>query len=171
MSRRLSVPGFELTATHSDAWNLKAVPPSMLVIGGGATGAQVASIFNAFGCHVQLFQAGPRILHTEDADVSATVADAFRAAGIEVREAFGAIESFEKIPTGVRMVFTKNGVRNSAEAALAVVAFGWVADAAGLNLAKAGVELDTRGYVCVDNYLQTSTPHIFAAGDNPMHRA
>src|SRR4029077_1896272 len=46
VSRRLSVPGFELTATHSDAWALTSVPPSMLVIGGGATGAQVASIFN-----------------------------------------------------------------------------------------------------------------------------
>jgi pyruvate/2-oxoglutarate dehydrogenase complex dihydrolipoamide dehydrogenase (E3) component len=47
-SRRLAVPGFELTATHSDTWSLTAFPPSMLVIGGGATGAQVASIF-AFG--------------------------------------------------------------------------------------------------------------------------
>ena len=44
-SRQLSVPGSELTATHSDAWALRAVPPSMLVIGGGATGVQVASIF------------------------------------------------------------------------------------------------------------------------------
>jgi cation diffusion facilitator CzcD-associated flavoprotein CzcO len=55
-SRRLSVPGFALTATHSDAWSLTAVPPSMLVVGGGATGVQVASIFNAFGSRVQLFQ-------------------------------------------------------------------------------------------------------------------
>jgi pyruvate/2-oxoglutarate dehydrogenase complex dihydrolipoamide dehydrogenase (E3) component len=59
MSRRLSVPGFELTATHSDAWSLSSVPRTMLVIGAGATGAQVASIFNAFGSRVQLFQAVP----------------------------------------------------------------------------------------------------------------
>jgi pyruvate/2-oxoglutarate dehydrogenase complex dihydrolipoamide dehydrogenase (E3) component len=71
LSRRLAVPGFELTATHSDAWALAAVPSSMLVIGGGATGVQVASIFNPFGSRVQLFQAGPRILPTEDEDVSA----------------------------------------------------------------------------------------------------
>ena len=83
-SRRLSVPGFELTATHSDAWGLTAVPPSMLVIGGGATGVQVASIFNAFGSRVQLFQAAPRILPTEDDDVSAAVAAAFRESGIIV---------------------------------------------------------------------------------------
>jgi pyruvate/2-oxoglutarate dehydrogenase complex dihydrolipoamide dehydrogenase (E3) component len=165
VSRRLSVPGSELTATHSDAWSLSAVPPSMLVIGGGATGVQVASIFNAFGSRVQLFQAAPRILHTEDEEVSAAVADALRAAGVIVREDFGVIDSFEKTPSGVRIILTKDGHRDSAEAALAVVAVGWVADAAGLNLAKAGVETDSRGYVRVDNYLQTSTSHIFAAGD------
>src|SRR5262249_50461403 len=164
-SRRLSVPGSELTATHSDAWSLTAVPPSMLVIGAGATGAQVASIFTAFGTRVQLFQAGPRILPTEDEDVSAAVATAFRAAGMEVREGFGTIERFEKTPHGVRMVFSKDGALESAEAALAVVAVGWVADTVGLGLAVAGVETDARGFVRVDVYRQTTAPHVFAAGD------
>ena len=165
VSRRLSIPGFELTATHSDAWALTSVPPSMLVIGGGATGAQVASIFNAFGSRVQLFQAGRRILPSEDEDVSAAVAAAFRESGIVVRENFGDIESFERTPSGVRMIFAKDGLRDSAEAALAVVAVGWVANIAGLNLATAGVETNQRGFVGVDAYLRTSAPHIFAAGD------
>jgi pyruvate/2-oxoglutarate dehydrogenase complex dihydrolipoamide dehydrogenase (E3) component len=165
VSRRLSVPGFELTATHSDAWGLTSVPPSMLVIGGGATGAQVASIFNDFGTRVELFEAGPRILPTEDEDVSAAVAVAFRAAGIAVRENFGNIESFEKTPGGVRMNFSKGSARDSAEAALVVVAVGWVANTAGLSLATAGVETDHRGFVRVDDYLRTNAPHVFAAGD------
>jgi pyruvate/2-oxoglutarate dehydrogenase complex dihydrolipoamide dehydrogenase (E3) component len=165
VSRRLSIPGGELTNTHSDAWNLTSVPPSMLVIGAGATGVQVASIFNAFGSRVQLFQTGPRILPSEDEDVSAAVAAAFRESGIVVHENFGAVESFEKTPTGVQMIFAKNGERDSAEATLAVVAVGWVADTAGLNLTAAAVETDRRGFVKVDGYLRTSTPHIFAAGD------
>ena len=165
VSRRLSVPGFELTATHSDAWALTSVPPSMLVIGAGATGAQVASIFNAFGSRIQLFQAGPRILPTEDEDVSAAVAAAFRKSGIIVRENFGDIESFEKTPSGVRMIFSKDGARDSAEAALAIVAVGWVANTAALNLAAVGVETNQRSFVRVDAYLRTSAPHIFAAGD------
>ncbi|HEU4769095.1 MAG TPA: FAD-dependent oxidoreductase, partial [Pyrinomonadaceae bacterium] len=106
VSRRLSVPGAELTATHSDAWTLKEVPTSMLVIGGGATGAQVASVFNAFGSEVQLFHAGSRILPTEDEDVSHAVAAAFRQSGIQVREDFGVIESFEKTSAGVRMHYS-----------------------------------------------------------------
>src|SRR5258705_2933345 len=165
VSRRLSVPGFELASTHSDAWRLTSVPPSMLVVGAGATGVQVASIFNAYGSRIQLFQTAPRILPSEDEDVSAAVSAAFRESGIVVHENFGAIESFEKTPTGVRMIFSKNGDRDSAEATLAVVAVGWVADTEGLSLATAGVEIDHRGFVKVDGYLRTSTPHIFAAGD------
>jgi pyruvate/2-oxoglutarate dehydrogenase complex dihydrolipoamide dehydrogenase (E3) component len=157
-SRRLPVPGFELTNTHSDAWGLTSVPPSMLVVGAGATGVQVASIFNAFGSRVRLFQNGPRILPTEDAA-------AFREAGIEVHENIRTIESFEKTQSGVRMIFSRDVVRDSAEAALAVVAVGWAANTAGLNLAAAGVETDHRGFVKVDGYFRTSTPHIFAAGD------
>jgi pyruvate/2-oxoglutarate dehydrogenase complex dihydrolipoamide dehydrogenase (E3) component len=137
----------------------------MLVIGGGATGAQVASIFNAFGSRVHLFQAGPRILPTEDEDVSAAVAAAFRGSGIVVREDFGEIESFEKTPSGLRMIFSKDGARDSEEAALAVVAVGWMANTAGLGLETAGVETDHRGFVRVDAHLRTSAPHIFAAGD------
>jgi dihydrolipoamide dehydrogenase len=165
ISRRLPIPGFELTSTHSDAWGLTSVPPSMLVVGGGATGAQVASIFNAFGTRIQLFEAGPRILATEDEDVAAAASRAFRESGMVVKENFGTIESFEKTPTGIRMNFSKDGKRDSAEAALVVVAVGWVADSARLNLAAAGVELNERKFVKVDEYLRTSAPHIFAAGD------
>jgi len=164
-SRKLPVPGNELTATHSDAWSLTSAPPSMLVIGAGATGAQVASIFNAFGSQVHLYEAGPRILPTEDADVSAVVAKAFRDSGIGVHESFGAIDSFQKTASGVRMLFSKNGKRLSEEATVAIVAIGWAADTGGLNLAVAGVNLDSRGYVTVDSHLQTTVPHIFAAGD------
>ena len=129
------LPGFELTATHSDAWSLPSVPPSMLVVGGGATGIQVASVFQRFGSRVELFEAGPRILKTEDADVAEAVATAFRSSGIVVREDFGRIDGFERVPGGVRMKFSKDGVAGAAEAALAVMAVGWIADTAALDLA------------------------------------
>jgi dihydrolipoamide dehydrogenase len=63
------------------------------------------------------------------------------------------------------MNFLRNGKRESAEATLAVVAVGWVADTEGLNLTAAGVAPDQRGFVKVDEYLRSSAPHIFAAGD------
>jgi dihydrolipoamide dehydrogenase len=164
-SRKLTVPGSELTATHSDAWSLRSVPASMLVIGAGATGAQVASIFSGFGAKVQLFQSGPRILPSEDEEVSAAVASEFRRLGIVVRESFGEIESFESTRGGVRMNFTKGGVADSAVADLAVVAVGWTAQTAELNLGAASVGTSPRGFVAVDSHLRTSASHIFAAGD------
>jgi pyruvate/2-oxoglutarate dehydrogenase complex dihydrolipoamide dehydrogenase (E3) component len=164
-SRKLPIAGFGYTATHSDAWGLRAVPASMIVVGGGATGAQVASVFNAFGARVQLFQAGPRILPTEDEDVSAAVADAFRTAGVEVNESFGTIERFERTPCGIRMTYSKDGVTKSAEAALAVVAVGWVADTEELAPEAAGIVLNDRGFIQVDTRLRTSAEHIYAAGD------
>ena len=165
VSRRLAIPGFEFTSSHSDAWKLTEVPPSMLVVGSGHTGVQVASIFHAFGTRVQLFEAGPRILRSEDEDVAAAVASALRESGVVVHERFGTITSFEKTATGVRMNFRTGDCDAHAEAALAVVAAGWVADTARLNIAQVGVEVDARGTIKVDEFLRTSVPHIFAAGD------
>jgi dihydrolipoamide dehydrogenase len=164
-NRELPVPGSHLTVNHSHAWSLTEVPPSLIVVGAGATGVQVASVFNAFGARVQLFEAGARILRTEDQDVSTAMAAALRSAGISVHEQFGSIERFEEAPAGVRIVYQKDGHSRSAEAAAIVVAIGWVADTAGLNLPAVGVQTDQRGYIQVDRYLRTTAPHIFAAGD------
>jgi len=165
ISRQLTVPGAEFVATHSDAWSLTCIPESILVLGGGATGVQVASVFNAFGSKIQLFQAGPRILPAEDEEVSAAVANAFRNSGVVVAENFGTIDSFEKTRAGVRMWFTKEDRRESVDASLIVSAIGWTANTADLNLVRAGVETDERGFIRVDEFLRTSSPDIFAAGD------
>jgi dihydrolipoamide dehydrogenase len=168
-SRRLAVPGFDLTSTHSDAWRLSSAPPSMLVIGAGATGLQIASIFNAFGSRVHLFEVGPRILMSEDEDLAGAVGVALRASGVEVTEDAGRIERFERTPAGIGLVSLRGEARHRIDATIAVVAVGWVASTAGLELGRAGVETDRRGYVDVDPQLRTSAPHIFAAGDVTGH--
>ncbi len=132
-SRRLAVSGFDLTATHSDAWHLSAVPASLLVIGAGATGVQVASIFNAFGSDVCIVEVAPRILISEDEDVSTAVSAALRASGVRIVEDAGVIDRFERSPSGVRLVHSANGRADSVDATVAVVAVGWVAATAGLE--------------------------------------
>jgi pyruvate/2-oxoglutarate dehydrogenase complex dihydrolipoamide dehydrogenase (E3) component len=164
-SRPLPVPGFDLTATHSDAWDLSSVPPSLLVIGAGATGVQVASIFNAFGSRVHLVEIAPRILMSEDHEVSGAVRAALTASGVRVVEDAGTIDRFEPCAAGVRLIYSAGGGQRSIDAALAVVAAGWAAATAGLNLDRAGVLTDQRGYVQADKYLRTTTPDVFAAGD------
>jgi dihydrolipoamide dehydrogenase len=164
-ARPLPVPGFDLTATHSDAWHLSSVPPSLLVVGAGATGVQVASIFNAFGSRVHLIEIAPRILMTEDQEVSEAVRASLAAAGVQVVEDAGTIDRFESCAAGVRLTRSAGGGQHSADAALAVVAAGWVAATAGLDLGRTGVQTDRRGYIQVDEYLRTTAPHVFAAGD------
>lgn len=165
VSRRIAIPGSEHTHTHSSAWKLAGLPRSMLVVGGGDTGVQIASMFNAFGSKVQLFERGRRILQAADEPVAAAVAAELRESGVAVRERFGQITSFEKTATGVRMNFRADLGDEYAEAALVVMAAGWVADTAHMNLGVAGVEVDPRGNVKVDRFLQTTAAHIFAAGD------
>ena len=164
-NRLLPLPGADLLGSHHDAWSLTSVPESLLVIGAGATGAQVASVFNELGSRVMLFEAGPHILMTEDEDVARVMAESFRGAGIDVRESFGRIVEFQRTDAGVRMIFDSDNGTESVEAAVAVGAIGWQADTVGLNLAAAGVDTTPRGYIAVDPYLRTNVPHIYAAGD------
>jgi dihydrolipoamide dehydrogenase len=154
-----------LLATHSDAFALTEVPASLIVVGAGMTGLQVASIFHAFGSRVQLLQSGPRILPDEDEEVSDAVAAALIASGMEVHAGAGHVTSLERTAGGVRVHFAGVGAPAQFDAALAVGTIGWIADTAGLEPAVAGVALDRAGFVAVDEYLATSAPHIFAAGD------
>ena len=163
VSRPLTVPGADLTVTPADAFSLTAVPRSMIVIGGGMTGLQVASIFNAFGTSVHLFEAGERILKAEDVDVSAEVTRAFREDGITIHERFGVIQSFARATDGGVTMHYGDGQTITAQ--LAVCTAGWIADTKALSLATAGVALGPRGFIAVNEYLQTSSKHIFAAGD------
>ena len=163
--RPLPIPGFELTATHSDAWSLHSVPPTMVVIGAGATGVQLASIFNALGSEVTLVEVAPRILLTEDPDVAGAVAQRPRGdrdLGHRGRRIDPAIRALRRRRArGTR----RRRRERPREAALVVVAVGWQASTAGLALDRAGVELDDRGFVRVDSELRTTAAHIFAAGD------
>ena len=163
--RRPAVPGSELTRTADDAWRLEEIPPSMMVIGAGGTGVQVASVFNAFGSRVSLFQPDTRILPHEDEEVSATVAAEFRESGIEIYERFGEMHSFEKTEDGIRMIYSAGGATHFAEATLAIVAAGCTGNTVALNLDRAGVETDPQGFIRVDEYLRTTAPSVFAAGD------
>jgi dihydrolipoamide dehydrogenase len=155
------IPGIELTATHSDAWRLTAVPDSMLVLGTGATGVQVASIFNALGCRVTLVDVGSHILRAEDHAVSDAVRAGLEASGVRVEVGTGPVERFEAAAGGVRMVHGACAF----DAAVAVVAAGWVANTQGMGLERAGVELNERGSVRVDAHLRTTAPAVWAAGD------
>ena len=109
-------------------------------------------------------QAGPRIIASEDADVSDAVAAAFREDGIAIYQGFGAIEQIDPVSDGV-VVRLGDGLHTALETAIVVCAIGWRADTNALNLQQAGVETNARGFIEVDDSLHTSAPHVYAAGD------
>ncbi len=162
-ARRLDFPGAEHAITHSDVWSLKRLPRSMAIIGGAATGCQLASIFAAFGSRVHILEVAPRLLPGEDQAVSRAIAGAFRSKGIEVRTQIEGVDRIER-SQGRSVLHFRAGGPQAIEAEVVLLAVGWVGNLEGLNLEAAGVATE-RGYVPVDDALRTSVPHIFAAGD------
>ncbi|MBI5300934.1 MAG: NAD(P)/FAD-dependent oxidoreductase [Chloroflexi bacterium] len=162
-TRRLDIPGIEYCLTHRDIWSLKQLPASVIVIGGGGTGAQVASILDAFGVRVSLVSRG-RIVETEDASVSKCVHEAFTRRGLNVITAMQAIERIEKRADGFTVEYRCESGIEAVHADVVMLAAGWEANVAAMNLDAAGVKTE-RGYIAVNDFQQTSAPHIFAAGD------
>src|SRR5918992_542255 len=163
-ARRLPFPGSEHALTHSDVWAMKYLPRSIVVVGGAATGCQLASVFAAFGSRVWLLDVAPRILGAEDEVVSLGVAEAFERRGIEISTGIGGIEKIEKEDGHLQLFYAKDGEARTLAAEAIVVAVGWPGNVEGLNLEAAGVEVE-RGQVRVDDALRMSAPHVFAAGD------
>jgi pyruvate/2-oxoglutarate dehydrogenase complex dihydrolipoamide dehydrogenase (E3) component len=164
-ARRIPFPGSEHALTHSDVWAMKGLPQSVAVVGGAATGCQLASVFAAFGSQVWLLDVAPRILAAEDEAVSDGVAEAFGRRGIEIVTGIGGVERIEKENGHLRLFYAKNGEARTLAAETVVLAVGWPGNVEGLNLEAAGVETRRGGYVLVDDALRTSAAHIFAAGD------
>ena len=167
-ARRLDLPGAEHALTHSDTWSLKRLPRSLLVIGGAATGCQVASNFAAFGSRVTVLEVAHRILAAEDISVSAEMERGFVARGIGLHTGIEGVDRIEKSRDGLCVYYRANGEEQSLDAEAVLFAVGWVGNVEGLNLEAAGVRV-SRGYVPVNENLQTSAAHVFAAGDITGH--
>ncbi len=163
-ARHLPLPGGEHALTHSDVWRLDKLPDSVVIVGGGATGCQLASIFNAFGSQVTLMDIAPRLLLSEDALVADTISTELTKHGINI---ITGIESLVRV--GVQglqkqLVYRHQGEELSLFSDAVILSVGWPGNINKLNLAAAGVETE-RNYIKVDDYLQTSASHIYAAGD------
>lgn len=164
---RPAIPGAELALTYEDIRGLSALPGRVCVIGAADTGCQLASILADFGCRVWLLERAPRIVPGADEDVSAELERAFRERGIEL-VTNASVQRLQPLEPGVRVVHEVDDDTRSVEVDAAFFAVGWPGNADRVDAAAAGVVVE-RGYVVVDDYLRTSVPHIFAAGDVDGH--
>ncbi len=163
-ARRLPFPGAELALTHNDLWNLRQLPRRLAVVGGAATGCQLASIMNTFGARVTVLDVAPTILPNEDAAVTEAMSKAFAQRGITVVGGMSGVERLEETGDGLRLVYKKDGAEHALTVDAVVVAVGWPGNVDELNLEAAGVRVE-RNYIATDDALRTSAAHIFTAGD------
>ena len=155
------IPGLEQTGflTYRSIWDLEEMPRSLLVLGGGAVGCELAQAFCRLGSRVTLLEGEPRILPKDESEASAVLAQQMTLEGLDLR--LGTM--VERVcQRGEGFQLTSGSQEFAGEHLL--VAVGRVAEVSGLNLEQAGVEFGPRG-IQVDRGLRTSQRHIYAAGD------
>ena len=163
-TRQVQFPGVEHTIAIQDLWTMDRLPKSIAIVGGAATGSQVASILASFGVQVTLLEVSPRILRIEDPLVSIVLQKVLEERGIRVITGIGGLEKVEKTDEGLRLYYKKGDQTVDIPVEAAMLAIGWVGNIEELNLEAAKVQTE-RGYIMVNDFLQTTNPHIYAAGD------
>lgn len=151
----------EKILSSSQILELKNVSPRLLIIGGGVVGVEFASIFQALGTQVVMVEMLERIIATEDEEISRRLDSFFRRKGIEVYTG-EKVKGLEKGPTGVKVLLESG---KTPEADQVLVAMGRKPNLGRLGLERAGIKIE-RGLIQVNEFLETSTPGIFAIGDN-----
>lgn len=164
-SRRLPIPGNELATVPEDVLSLHEPPRRVAVIGAGNTGAQLVTVFNAFGSEVTLLDVAPRILIASDAAIADVVADAFVEQGVDVRTGISGVESLVRAADGaITLTWTEGDESIARHVDAVIMATGWPADVEDLGLENAGIDV-VRSSIPADRYYRTSVPHIFSVGD------
>ena len=149
--------------TSDDAVALKQLPKSLIILGGGVIACEFAQFFARFGVKVTLIQRSENLLKEFDADAGAEITKVFRREGIRV---FTGTKIVDAKRRGIlkSVVFEQNGKRITISAEEILFALGRAPNTAALNLESAGVKTED-GRIVMNDRMQTSAPHIFAAGD------
>jgi pyruvate/2-oxoglutarate dehydrogenase complex dihydrolipoamide dehydrogenase (E3) component len=144
---------------------LDEVPDHLLVLGGGYVGLEFAQMFRRFGSEVTVVQRDPQLLAREDADVADAVAEILREDGIEVLLRTEARSVRQDGDGALRLAVSGPEGERTLSGSHLLVAVGRPPNTEALNLEAAGVETDERGFVKVDERLETNVPGIYALGD------
>jgi pyruvate/2-oxoglutarate dehydrogenase complex dihydrolipoamide dehydrogenase (E3) component len=161
------VPGLAITGpmTHVEALDLERLPQHLVILGGGYVGLEFAQAMRRFGSRVTVIQHGPRLLIREDPDVAAALRELLTDEGVEVLLQSEVLGVTGRSGTGVTLRVRSGPTERTLEASDVLVATGRTPNTDRLDLARAGVELDARGYVRVNDRLQTSAPDVWATGE------
>ena len=162
-----SVRGLEAAhpLTHIEALELDYLPKHLIVIGGGYVGLELAQAYRRFGSSVTIVEQGPQVMGREDPDVADAVKKVLVDEGIQVIESTQILNvdgrSGERVSVAVRTVSGEQDIDGSD----ILLAAGRTPNTRGIGLEEVGIELDERGYIRVNDRLETSAPEVWAVGE------
>lgn len=164
----LTIPGLEIDGervlTYREAILQEHLPKSVVIVGAGAIGLEFATIWRSYGVPVTIVEMLPRIAPLEDEDVSAELAKAFKKMGIELLTATK-VEAVEKLKTKVKVSVSGAGGSQALDAEQVLIAIGFKPNSRDIGLDAAGVAVDERGFIEIDERMGTNVEGIWAIGD------
>jgi pyruvate/2-oxoglutarate dehydrogenase complex dihydrolipoamide dehydrogenase (E3) component len=162
-----NIPGLEATKplTHVEALELDILPQHLIVIGGGYSGLELAQAYRRFGAEVTVVEAAPQLMAREDADASHEIRRILTDEGIQIHVPAELIKVSGQSGNAVSIALRTSSGEQTIEGSHILVAAGRVPNTAGIGLDKTGVELTDRGFVKVNERLETTAPNVWALGD------
>jgi pyruvate/2-oxoglutarate dehydrogenase complex dihydrolipoamide dehydrogenase (E3) component len=151
--------------THIEALELDEVPEHLFVIGGGYVGLELSQAMRRFGSKVTVIDRNDRLMHREDDDVTEALQNLFEDEGIDIVLNATVKRISGKSGQSVRIVIEQRGAEKTLEGSHLLVAAGRSPNTDGIGLELAGVELTDRGYIKVNERLQTTAPGVWAIGE------
>ena len=163
-----SVPGLEAARplTHIEALELDYLPQHLIVIGGGYVGLELAQAYRRFGSNVTIIESGPQLMSREDFDVSHEMRRIVSDEGVQVLVEAELLRVRGQSGKGVTLVVRTTSGEQNIEGSDILLAAGRVPNTAGIGLEAVGIELDSRGYIRVNERLETSAPGVWALGES-----
>ena len=153
-------PDGESVWTYREAMVAKSLPKSLIVVGSGAIGCEFANFYANLGTQVTILEGAERILPAEDAEISKLAHKSFEKQGIKIEIGIK-LESLSKTAKSVKVKYSGKEI----EAEKLIMAVGVLPNTENIGLEKAGVSLDEKNLIKIDDYCKTSTSNIFAIGD------
>ncbi len=154
----------EKVVTYLEAIVQDKLPKSVVVIGSGAIGVEFSTVWSSYGVDVTIVEMLPRLVPLEDEDISKELEKEFKKRGVKALTGHK-VESVEATKTGVKVKVSADGKETILEADQALVAIGFRPNSKGLGLEEVGVKISERGFVEVNEKMQTNVPNIYAIGD------
>jgi dihydrolipoamide dehydrogenase len=169
-SRTRLVPGTELSdnvVTYEAQIMERELPKSIVIAGAGAIGMEFGYVMSNYGVDVTIVEFLPRALPNEDAEVSKEIEKQFKKLGVKILTGTK-VETIKDEGDQVTVVVSKDGKTSELKADKVMQSIGFMPNVEDLGLDKAGVALNDRKAIEIDEYMHTSVPHIYAIGDVTM---